>query len=128
MSRLLALLALVEVGVLVFTIVDIVTIDGSRVKGLPKFAWIGLAIVLSIIGSLLWFLIGREPLQAREHGRYSGQMSPPTRTTPSVRRGPVAPDEDSEFLGKLSREAEQEERIRQLEKRLAELDDDKPKD
>ena len=119
---------LIITGLMVFTIVDIVTIDGSRVKGLPKYAWIGLAIVLSFVGSLLWFLIGREPLQAREHGRYSEQLRPPTRTTPSVRRGPVAPDDDSEFLGKLSREAEQEERIRQLEKRLAELDDDKPKD
>jgi Phospholipase_D-nuclease N-terminal len=109
---------------MVFTIVDIVTIDGSRVRGLPKYAWVGLAIVLSFIGSLLWFLIGREPIQARSHGRYSETI----RTTSTSRRGPTAPDDDTEFLGKLSREAEQEERIRQLEKRLAELDDDKPKD
>lgn len=125
MPRALVLLSVIDLAVTIFAVVDIITIDPSRVRGLPKFAWIILTLITSFIGAVLWFVIGREPIEPRSHGRYGEPMQP---TRSPSRRGPVAPDDDTEFLGKLSREAEQEERIRQLEKRLAELDDDKPKD
>ncbi|CAN5237139.1 PLDc N-terminal domain-containing protein [soil metagenome] len=117
---------LILTAVMVFTIVDLITIDNSRVRGLPKFAWIILAVILPIVGSIIWFMVGREPLEQRSGGRY--RDSPHSSAPRTVRRGPTAPDDDTEFLGKLSRETEQEKRIRQLEERLAELDDDKPKD
>jgi len=41
--------------------------------------------------------------------------------------GPVAPDDDPAFLRQLNKDQEQEQRIRDLEERLAELDDDDPK-
>jgi hypothetical protein len=116
---------LIYTAFLVFSIVDLVTIDPSRVRYLPKFTWIILVILLPLIGGLTWFLAGRERLEPREHGRYG----PP----PAVRRGPSAPDDDPAFLRSLSREQEQEQRIRQLEERLREIDgdptaaDDKPK-
>jgi hypothetical protein len=113
---------LILVAVMVFTIVDLVTIDSSRIRGLPRWAWVILAIILPLVGSVLWFMVGREP--AVERGGRPSQAGP----AKSMRRGPIAPDDDNEFLGKLSRETEQEKRIRQLEERLAELDDDKPKD
>lgn len=125
------LISLVLTGIMVFSIVDIITIDSSRVKHLPKFFWVLLTILLSVIGTLLWFLVGRERAERRDGGRFagaadaSGAVQPTRRPT---RRGPVAPDDDPEFLRKLAREAEQEERIRQLEERLNDLDDDKPKE
>ncbi len=122
------LISLVLTGIMVFSIVDIITIDSSRVKHLPKVFWVLLTILLSVIGTLLWFLIGRERSERRGGGRFAGAAGaaqPPRRPT---RRGPVAPDDDPEFLRKLAREAEQEERIRQLEERLNDLDDDKPKE
>ena len=122
MTLLRLLIPLIYTAFLVYSIVDIVTIDPSRAKHLPKFTWIILAIILPIIGGLLWFLIGREPLEPREHGRYA----PPRQVT---RRGPSAPDDDPDFLHKLSREQAQEDRIRELEERLKKIDgdDDKPK-
>ena len=114
---------LLDLVLMVVAIVDIILIDGSRVRGLPKFAWISLCVIVPIVGAVLWFVVGRERLEPREHGRLRDAPSSPPR-----RSGPLAPDDDPQFLGQLSREAQQEERIRELEKRLAELDDDKPKD
>jgi len=117
MALLRLIVPLIYTAFLVFTIVDVVTIDPGRVRHLPKFTWVILAIILPLIGGLLWFWVGREPLEPREHGRY---------VTPTVTRrtGPGAPDDDPEFLHRLSREAAQEERIRQLEERLREIDGD----
>jgi hypothetical protein len=44
-----------------------------------------------------------------------------------VGRGPVAPDDDPDFLRKLGREKAMEDRIEQLERELRDLDDDPPK-
>ena len=107
---------IVAAAVLIYTVVDILLIDPSRVKGLPKIVWVLIVLVLPIVGAVLWFLLGRERLS--ERGPNGG----------AVRRGPRAPDDDPEFLRKLGREAEQEERIRDLEQRLREIDDDKPKE
>lgn len=107
---------LIAAAVLIFTIVDIALIDRTRVKGVPKLIWVLIVLVLPIIGAVLWFFLGRERLSERgTNGR-------------AVRRGPRAPDDDPEFLRKLSREQAQEERIRDLEERLREIDDDKSKE
>ena len=80
MARLLVLLPFIVVGVLVWSIVDIVLIDRMRVRGLPKGGWIVLVIVLPIVGAALWFLLGRERLSAA--GRYAtGRNRSPRMTT-----------------------------------------------
>jgi hypothetical protein len=103
---------LVAVGLTIFTVVDIALIDRARVRVLPKIVWVLIAFI-AIVGPVLWFLLGRERLMPRGGSRGS------------VRRGPRAPDDDPEFLRKLSREQAQEERIQELERRLREIDDDK---
>jgi hypothetical protein len=118
------LIPLVLTGLLVFAVVDILVIDGGRVRGLPKYGWIGVVILLPLVGPLLWFLVGRERLEERSHGRYADAPAPTS--SPGRRFGPIAPDDDPDFLGRISREQQQEERIRELEKRLDELGDDKP--
>jgi len=116
MIRLLAYLPiLIAVGLTIFTMIDIALIDRSRVKGPPKLVWILISILL-VIGPVLWFFLGRERLiDPRQAGGSFG---------PRPRRGPTAPDDDPEFLGKLNRETAQEKRIRDLEERLREIDDD----
>jgi len=118
------LVPLVLTGLLVFAVVDILVVDSGRVRGIPKFGWIGVVILLPLIGPLLWFLVGRERLEQRGHGRYAD--APVASSGPGRRFGPIAPDDDPDFLGRISREQQQEERIRELEKRLDELGDDKP--
>ena len=101
---------IITVVLLVAALVDLVRIDSSRVRALPKPLWAVIIIAVVIVGPILWFALGRERLEPRNHGRYG--------TTP------VAPDDDPAFLGRIQRDKEQEQRIRDLEERLAELDDD----
>ena len=105
---------LIAVGLTIFTIIDIALIERARVKVLPKAVWMLLALI-AVVGPVLWFLLGRERLTPRGGGR-------------GARRAPKAPDDDPEFLRQLSREQAQAERIRELEQRLRDLDDDKSKE
>ncbi len=100
---------IIAVVLLVAALVDIIRIDPSRVRALPKPVWAIVVIVVAIVGPIVWFFAGREPLTPRGSGRF---------------RAPVAPDDDPEFLRKIAYDKEQEQRIRDLEKRLSELDDD----
>ncbi|MFJ4038637.1 PLD nuclease N-terminal domain-containing protein [Microbacterium sp. NPDC090007] len=104
MARLLLILALVATVFWVYTIVDCAVQSPSRHRGVSKPAWMAIVILLPVLGGILWFLIGR--------GRAA---------KPVVRR---APDDDPEFLGRMtpSARAEQDERIRRLEEELAQLD------
>ena len=72
---------LVSFAVLVFmvvTLVDIIRIDDSRARFLPKIVWMLLAILLPFIGSMLWWAMGRE---------YNGDLQI-RRPAPRQRRAP----------------------------------------
>jgi hypothetical protein len=110
MARFLVVLAVVAVAFTVYTLVDVLMTDRSRVRGLTKPIWVILVLLLPVVGGLLWLLIGK----AR-------------RTSGGSRM--IAPDDDPDFLGSINREdaarrAEHEERLRRLEQELADLDDD----
>ena len=95
------------VAVIVFTIyavVDCAMIERSRVRGVPRWVWMLIIVLLMPIGGALWFIIGRG---RRGHTRR-----------------PVAPDDDPDFLNRLASQKEQQERIRRLERELADLDDE----
>ena len=104
---------IIMVVLLVAALVDLIRIDPARVRALPKVLWAVIIVAIVIIGPILWFALGREPLERRNHGRYSE---------------PVAPDDDPDFLRRIAREKEQEQRIRDLEQQLSELDADTPDD
>lgn len=112
MSRVLPIAIIVWVAFTVFTVVDVALIERRRIRGLPKFLWIVVIILVPLVGGTLWLVVGR----VRAGEAASG----------SVRRGPVAPDDDPEFLRRLNRERAMEDRIEQLERELRDLDDDKP--
>jgi hypothetical protein len=107
MVRLWIVLGVAAAVFYIYSVVDCALFDRSRVRGLPKPIWLLIVILFPIIGGILWFLIGRGRRRAAEQRL-------------------VAPDDDPEFLGKLKLDRDQEERIRQLEKELADLDDNGP--
>jgi hypothetical protein len=109
---------IIDLVLTVVAIVDISLIDSSRVRGLPKWAWVIISLLLFIVGPLLWFFVGRERLEPRNHGRYAEAP-----TAVPTRSGPRAPDDDPAFLSRIAQEQEQARRIRDLERRLAERDD-----
>ena len=110
MVRLWIVLGVAAAVFYIYSVADCALFERSRVRGLPKPVWLLVIIIFPVIGGILWFLIGR--------GR---------RRNDNVRRT-VAPDDDPEFLKRLGTDREQEERIRQLEKELSDLDENGPDD
>ncbi len=99
--------AALAVGFWVYAVIDCIITDARRARGISKPAWIVVTIFLSIIGGALWFAIGKD----RSGGRGGSRVD-------------RAPDDDPNFLHSLSADAAQEQRIRRLEREIAELDDD----
>jgi len=95
----------------VYTVIDVALSNRHSVRAIPKWSWVLVVLLLPIIGAGLWFWIGRPRKQRSESRRFT------------------APDDDPDFLGTLRREPdpekerEQAERIAQLERDLADLDD-----
>lgn len=110
----------IVVLLMIFAVVDIAVIDRSRIRTLRRGGWIALAIVVPIVGPVLWFFVGR--IRSGEADSTSAAPAAPPR------RGPAAPDDDPDFLGRLRREQAQDDRIRELEKKLNELRDPRDAD
>jgi hypothetical protein len=115
MTRILIVLAVVAVAFTIYTFVDVLLTDRSRVRAFPKVLWAAVVALLPVIGGLLWLVVGK----ARRASRAGSRT--------------IAPDDDPTFLRTLNREdvakrADQEERLRRLEQELADLDDDTPAD
>ena len=48
------------IALMIFALIDVITRDDSQVKFLPKMVWVIIVILLPLIGSALWFGLGRE--------------------------------------------------------------------
>jgi hypothetical protein len=105
----------VELALLIFCLVDCISIYESRIKVLNKIAWVFIIILLPFIGPILWLTIGKD----RSRNRPAEQARDSR---------PLPPDDDPEFLKKADHYESQEARIRRLEAELKALDDDKPEE
>ena len=83
------LLALAAFVLVVYALVDCLRTRGADVRGLPKALWVAVIVLLPAVGALAWLLAGRN----------RGPAAPPPR-----RAGPVAPDDDPDFLWRLEQE------------------------
>ncbi|GAB3118681.1 PLDc N-terminal domain-containing protein [Glaciibacter psychrotolerans] len=110
MARVWFLLGLMVVVLTVYTLVDAAMLQRERIRGLPRWAWILVILIIPVIGPFLWLSVGR--------GRRSASAGRGTRS--------LAPDDDPDFLKGLDVKATQEQRIRQLEQELADLDKPDP--
>ncbi|HWK90825.1 MAG TPA: PLD nuclease N-terminal domain-containing protein [Luteimicrobium sp.] len=104
------LLVLAAIGLLVYALTDCVTAQDKRPAGAPKALWILAIVLLPVLGPVLWLVLSRSP--------GAGTSTPPTRgSRPS---GPVAPDDDPDFLRRLDLERRRRE---QRDRRSAPRDD-----
>lgn len=115
MTRFLIVLVVVAVAFTIYTLVDVLLTERSRVRAFPKPLWAFVVVLLPVIGGVLWLVVGK------------------ARRGPRGTARPIAPDDDPTFLGTLSHDelakrAEHDERLRRLEQELADLDDDTPAD
>lgn len=103
------------VAFIVFSLVDCLFAERYRFRALNKPIWILIIIVLPVVGSILWFVLGR---RGRLGSRSGGRQ--------------MAPDDDPEFTGRPQQNVSEEDResmeeqLRRLEQQLSEHDDDGP--
>lgn len=112
------LFSLLVIALMVGALVDIIRRDDSQVRFLPKMAWIIIVILLPLIGSILWFAIGREYSEA---GLRIPRMRPaarPTAPKPDLRpTTPVDTRSTEQQIADLDREIEEWRLRQEIEKR-----------
>jgi hypothetical protein len=55
-----AVFSILLVAFMIFALVDVITRDSSRIRYLGKLGWVIVIVLLPLIGSALYFVIGRE--------------------------------------------------------------------
>jgi hypothetical protein len=96
MVRIYGLLAVVELALLVYCLIECVQTPSAQVRNLPKLGWVLLILFFPLVGGIAWLFAGR-PARA-----------PSSTTPPAGRRGPRGgppqpgpprgPDDDPDFL------------------------------
>lgn len=117
-------ISILVIALMIFALIDVITRDDSQVKHLPKMVWVIIVILLPLIGSALWFGLGREyagggismPRMPRRTAAPTTQAPPATRTwsTPAEART------TEQQIADLDREIEEWELRQQIEARRRE--------
>lgn len=110
---------LIVLVVMIAALVDIIGSEESGIRGLPRWGWLLLVIVLPLAGSIVWFIMGRPVAgwsgRVSGHGRASA-LGYPEYDEPG-RFVPQDPEADAEFLRQVRARAEQQRRQAELERR-----------
>lgn len=103
MSRFIIAFVVIAAALTIYAVVDCAMTDARRTRALSKPVWLVVALLVPVIGPLLWILIGK------------GLLLSPQRST--------APDDDEAFLRSLNEQVAHDGRINQLEEELRSLDE-----
>jgi hypothetical protein len=112
--RLYSLLALVDLALIVIALIDCLSADELAIRALPRVVWVLLILLFSPIGAIVWFVAGRPARAVRLSNGTTWRPGAgfPENERPS-RRGPVAPDDDPEFLRGLAASRKEDENLLQ---------------
>ncbi|WAA65089.1 PLDc N-terminal domain-containing protein [Microbacterium oxydans] len=114
------LFSLLIIALMIGALIDIITRDSALVKHLPKMVWIIIVILLPLIGSVLWFAIGREygeagiPIPRMQRAQ---RPSAPTDVRPAP---PTDTRTTEQQIADLDREIEEWRLREEIEKRKGE--------
>lgn len=98
----------IVVGLAVWAVLDISRSDDDERLGVHRALWIALVVLVPVLGAVVWMLVSRGRRAARQSG--TGAGGGPGGTRPQRRRsGPVAPDDDPDFLRQLDEERRRRE-------------------
>jgi hypothetical protein len=112
--RLYSLFALVDLALIVIALIDCLSAEEYAIRALPRGVWVLLILLFSPIGPIIWFVAGRppRPVQLSNGTAWHPGSGFPENQRPA-RRGPVAPDDDPEFLRGLAASRKEDEQIMQ---------------
>lgn len=99
------LLFLLFIGLIVYTVIDVVRSENDERLGLHPAIWVLAILLFPLLGSVIWLAVSRG-VRARPQGPARDRGRRPPR--PSA--GPVAPDDDPEFLWRLEQRQRQADR------------------
>ena len=85
----------------VYCVFDVLGSDERRRRGRPAVVWLLVVLLFPVLGGVVWLLVSRGAPHADPPARRSG--------------GPVAPDDDPEFLWRLEQEKRRREREQEPE-------------
>jgi hypothetical protein len=123
MGRLFPLFALVDLALIVIALIDCLSVEEYQIRALPRVVWVFLILLFSPVGPIAWFIAGRP-----EHAA----ATPPDPVMYSTPGRSLAPDDDPEFLGRMSARSrrEDEEMLRLWEEDLRKREEElrKPND
>lgn len=110
---------------MITALVDIIRRDDAQVRFLPKLVWLIVVILLPLIGSLLWFGLGRDYGDAGIPLPRLRRTAPatPTRTAPAP-APPVDPRTTEQQIADLDREIEEWRLRAEVERRRTESEAD----
>ena len=107
---------LIELALLIYCLIDAIQTPTDKVRNLPKVGWILLIIFFPLVGAIAWLVAGRPSRSV---------VGPTGPTAGGGRRGPLAPDDDPEFLAQLrSVDREQERTLDSWEADLRRREDE----
>jgi hypothetical protein len=109
-------LALVEVVLLVYCVLNVITTPESQVRNLPKLLWLLLVVVLPLVGGIAWLIAGRPQGPARSVPYKGNRGVPPAYDRPG-RATAFRPEDDEAFLRGLRERAEQQRRAAEEQRR-----------
>ena len=117
---------LVELILLVYCVLNVITTPEDRVRNLPKMLWLVLVIILPLIGGIAWLVAGRPVSRGRAGGvPYKGNTGRFPEYDRPGRAVPQNPDDDEAFLRNL-RERAEEQRKRAAEQARRLRDEEQP--
>jgi hypothetical protein len=107
--------ALVQLGLLVYCVLNIVATPEADVRNLPKLLWLVLVVVLPIAGGIAWLVAGR-PQTSATNLPYKGNRGVLPQYDRPGRAIASSPDDDEAFLRRLSERAEEQRRRAQQQR------------
>ncbi len=116
------LFTLLIIGLMVFAVVDIIRRDDAQVRYLPRIVWLLLVVLVPLLGSVLWFALGRVyPEGGIQLGRPSRRRTaPPRSSAPAAPVIPLDTRTTEEQIADLDREIEEWRLRQEIEKRRGE--------
>jgi hypothetical protein len=117
---------LIELCMLVYCALNIITTPEGACRNLPKPVWLVLVIILPLVGGIAWLVAGR-PVGPSAGLPYKGNRGIPPEYDRPGRASAQNPDDDVAFLAGLkTRAEEQRKRAAEQARRLRDAEDEPP--
>ena len=106
-------LPLVVVALALYALLDLAGSDEDERGGLPRWLWAVIIVILPVFGAVAWIVVRRVSRRAAGGGDAGRSGRPGPGRGPKRPSGPVAPDDDPDFLWKLEQDRRRRERERE---------------